>query len=291
VDIATNSQAVLDAAAESWGMYSAEFASQPVELHIVVRPGSDAMVEPVVRTQRHYFSIVADRDHFAAYDSATFFGYCFVTEATVADGPWFRFHYLETMAYMLLAQRYAMPVHAACVVNSARGVLLYGHSGAGKSTLAWACARAGWTYVTDDGAWLLPEAEDGAVIGRCRQIRFKPDAPRLFPEFDAVLLQLRPNGKRSLEVSLDAFPQIRTATRCHVGAVVVLQRELGAASRTERMEPAEVAGLLLADMPRYEIDVRERYEAVVGRLLRQASCYRLTYDDLDGAVRALAVLT
>jgi energy-coupling factor transporter ATP-binding protein EcfA2 len=270
-------------------MYGPEFSSRPVELHIVVRPGAEA-AEPVVRTQRHYFSIVSDRDNFAAYDSATFFGYCFVSEKTVAGRRWFRFHFLETMVYMLLAQRYAMPVHAACVARSGVGVLLYGHSGAGKSTLAWACARAGWTYITDDGAWLLPEAEDGAVLGRSGQIRFKVDAPRLFPELEEYVSRVRPDGKVSLEVPTDAFPHIRTASRCRVGCVVVLAREPGAAARIERIAAGEVAGLLLGDMPRYGEEVRARYEAVVGRLLR-APCYRLIYDDLDGAVRVLGALT
>jgi len=288
VDIATNSREVLEAAADSWGMYGPEFASRPVTLHIVVRPGGDPAraPEPVVRTQRHYFSIVSDRDNFAAYDSDTFFGYCFVTGRTAADRSWFRFFYLETMAYMLLAQRYTMPVHAACVAREGVGVLLYGLAGAGKSTLAWACARAGWTYITDDGAWLLPDVEDRTVLGRCRQIRFKSDAPRLFPELQEYAARPGPNGKVSLEVPLAAFPQIRTASRCRIGCVVVLDRGSRAAARAEPMPAEEVAGLLLGDMPRYEEEVRARYETVVRRLLH-APCYRLTYDNLDDAVCVL----
>jgi len=291
VDIAANSRHVLEAAAESWGGYSSAYPYPPVELRVVVQPAGDLAPEPVFRNQRKLFSIVADRDNFACYESGSLFGYCFVSQKTAADHAWFRHYFLETMAYMLLAQRYAMPIHAACVAKGESGVLLYGHSGAGKSTLAWACARAGWTYVTDDGAWLLPEAEDATVLGRCRQIRFKADAPRLFPELQTTISQLRPNGKLSLEVSLDAFPDIRTAPRCRVAGVVVLRRTMGAEARSERIDAQEVAGLLLADMPLYEPEVRARYEAVVGKLLRQAPCYRLTYDDLDGAIRALAVLT
>jgi hypothetical protein len=286
VDIATNSREVLDAASESWGMYGAEFASRPVQLRIVVRPGGDRAPDPVVRTQRHYFSIVSDRDNFAVYDSHTFFGYCFVTERTAADRAWFRFSYLETMAYMLLAQRYAMPVHAAAVEREGTGVLLYGLSGAGKSTLAWACARAGWTYVTDDGAWLLPGAEDRTVLGRCRQIRFKSDAPQLFPELQRYAARPGPHGKVSLEVPLPDFPQIRTASRCRIGCVVVLDRQSSAAARAEPALAEEVAGLLLGDMPRYEEDVRARYETAVRRLL-DAPCYRLRYDNPHDAVRVL----
>lgn len=289
VDIATNSVEVLEAAAESWGMYEPEFTSRPVELQIIVRPGERAG-EPVVRTRSHYFSIVSDRENFGAYDSATFFGYCYVTEKTVADRRWFRFHFLETMAYMLLAQQYVMPVHAACVAHGETGVLLYGLSGAGKSTLAWACARAGWTYITDDGVWLLPDSDDGTVLGQCRRIRFKPDAPRLFPELAGHVSQLRPNGKLSLEVSLDDFPRIHTASRCRVGCVVALHRTDGARAHADRIDASEVASMLLNDMPRYQDDVQARYESVVEKLLR-VPCYRLTYCDPDEAVAALAELT
>jgi hypothetical protein len=352
VDISTNSRAVLEAAAESWGRYGPEFPSPPVVLHIVVRPGGDpapapasepepaaapepARVsapasepdppparssapaaapepalarapepapaaapepvraptpapapEPVVRTQRHYFSIVSDRDNFAAYDSHTFFGYCFVTERTAADRSWFRFFYLETMAYMLLAQRYAMPLHAAAVAHKGIGALLYGHAGAGKSTLAWACARAGWTYITDDGAWLLPVAGERTVLGRCHQIRFKSDAPRLFPELQRYAARPGPNGKLSIEVPLADFPQLRTASRCHIACVVVLDRRSRAAACAEPVSAEEVAGLLLGDMPRYEAEVRARYETAVGKLLH-APCHRLTYDNPEDAIRVL----
>jgi hypothetical protein len=240
----------------------------------------------VVRTQRHYFSIVSDRDNFAAYDSNTFFGYCFVTERTAADRSWFRFFYLETMAYMLLAQRYAMPLHAASVAREGIGVLLYGHAGAGKSTLAWACARAGWTYITDDGAWLLPDADDRTVLGRCHQIRFKSDAPRLFPELERYAARPGPNGKLSIEVPLADFPQLRTASRCRIACVVVLDRRSRAAARAEPVLAEEVAGLLLGDMPRYEAEVRARYETAVRKLLH-APCHRLTYDNPEDAIRVL----
>ena len=290
VEVATNSAEVLEAAAESWGGYQREFESRPVRLRVIVQAGGDRAPEPVVRTQEHYFSVVADRENFGAYDSATFFGYCYLNEATAADRPWFRFHFLETMAYMLLAQRYVMPLHAACVARNDVGVLLYGHSGAGKSTLAWACARAGWTYVADDGAWLLPDVEPPTVLGRCRQIRFKPDAPRLFPELGALVARLRPDGKRSIEVPVADFPAIRTASRTRVDCVVDLDRRSSVAASISPADSAELAALLANDMPRYGDEVRARYDAAIAKLLR-APCYRLTYDKLDDAVELLAACT
>lgn len=289
VEIATNSHDVLEAAAASWGGYAPEHPYRPLELRVAVQPAGDLAPEPVFRAQRRLFSIVADRDNFACYESGSLFGYCFVSQKTAADRAWFRFYFLETMAYMLLAQRWVMPVHAACVERGETGVLLCGLSGAGKSTLAWACARAGWTYVTDDGAWLLTEVADRTVLGHCHSIRFREDAPRLFPELRGYTSRARPNGKISIEVPLDAFPHIRTASRCRVGAVVLLDRREGAPTRAQPVPAAEAIKLLLRDMPWYGDEVRALYERTARRLL-EVPAYSLTYENLDRAVALLSNL-
>jgi hypothetical protein len=289
VDIAANSRHVLEAAAESWGGYSSAYPYPPVELRVVVQPAGDLAPEPVFRNQRKLFSIVADRDNFACYESGSLFGYCFVSQKTAADHAWFRHYFLETMAYMLLAQRWAMPVHAACLARRGAGVLLCGLSGAGKSTLAWACARAGWTYITDDGAWLLTGVEDRTALGRCRSIRFRDDAPRFFPELREFTTLARPNGKVSIEVPLDAFPHIRTASRCSVSAVVLLDRRAGAPASAQPVPATEAIEQLLRDMPWYGGEVRALYERTSRRLL-EVPAYRLTYDDLDQAVTLISTL-
>ena len=51
-----------------------------------------------------------------------------------------------------------------------------------RALLAYACARAGWTYVSDDGAFLVRGRDDRYAIGDPHSIRFRPDAPELFPE-------------------------------------------------------------------------------------------------------------
>jgi hypothetical protein len=289
VEIATNSRDVLQAATDSWGGYASEYPYPPVELRVVVQPAGDLAPEPVFRNQRRLFSIVADRDNFAFYESGSLFGCCFVSQRTASDHAWFRFYFLETMAYMLLAQRWVMPVHAACVTRDETGVLLCGLSGAGKSTLAWACARSGWNYVTDDGTWLLTEVEDRTALGRCRSIRFRDDAPRLFPELQEYASRARPNGKISIEVPLDAFPHIRTAPLCRVGSVILLDRREGVPTSAQPVPASEAIELLLRDMPWYGDDVRAMYERTARRLL-EVPAYRLTYENLDQAVALLSNL-
>ena len=84
-------------------------------------------------------------------------------------------------------------------------ICLTGVSGSGKSSLAFACARAGWTFVSDDATW-LPIDEPAIAVGRPRHARFREDAPRLFPELARYAAEQRPNGKITIEAPLADFP-------------------------------------------------------------------------------------
>ena len=117
-----------------------------------------------------------------------------------------RWFYLEAMAYLLLTQRYVVSVHAACVAYDGAGILICGKSGSGKSTLSFACARAGFTYVSDDSTWFLTGSEDRVAIGKPHQLRFRHDVARHFPELAGYIASAHPNGKLSIEVPTSLFP-------------------------------------------------------------------------------------
>src|SRR5262249_12100385 len=161
---------------QSWARYAPGFTTEPVQLRVVVEPEGDLAAEPKFRAQRRCVLLVADRDNFGVCDATSRRGFVFVTARTVADRAWFRWHFLEAMAYVLLAQDDVVPVHAACVALNGTGILLCGASGSGKSTLAFACARAGWLYVGDDASWLLPDRDEPIALGRCHQVRLRGDA-------------------------------------------------------------------------------------------------------------------
>jgi len=289
LNLVTNSREVLQAATESWGCFEPEFEREPVEIRIVVRPeGALVQEQPVFRGQGHLFSISYDCDNFGVYDSRAMCGFAFVSERTAAKHIRLRVHFLEAMAYMLLAQRYGAPVHGACVAREESGVLLCGVSGAGKSTLAFCCARRGWTYVSDDAAWLVRDAEDRMALGKPHQIRFREDAPRLFPELEAYAARTRPNGKLSIEVPLADFPHIRTAPRCAIDRMVILDRRAGTAARLDSIPAEEVIDALMQDGPSYGEEVNAWHEETIRRLLG-ARAYRLRYDALDEAVETLEI--
>ena len=280
---------MLEAAEEAWGTFRAEYDASPIELRISVQESGDLAPEAVYRSQGELFSIVADRDNLASFDRRTLFGFCHVSAKTAADHAWFRWHFLEGMAYMMLTQERVTPVHAAGVARNGSGVLLCGGSGAGKSTLSYACARAGWTYIGDDSIMLLSDSQDRIGIGKPHQVRLCDDAPELFPELSPYRTRARPNGKLAMEVPTADFPNLRTAPRCTVDAVVFLERRPGRAD-AEPLTESEVLEGLLQEGPWYGEEVLARHQAAVRRIAGMPA-YRLRYDTLDEAVSLLAKLT
>jgi hypothetical protein len=281
VSLTTNSQDVLDAAAESWGESRAEFESAPLEIRAMVRPEGSLSPQPAFRCQRNLLAIIGDSDNFAIADLDRLFGFLLISSQTAADHHWLRWFFLESVVYSLLEQRHVVPVHAACIARNGRGVLLCGPSGAGKSTLSWACARDGWTFLADDCTWLLAGSPDREAIGRPDRARFRVDAVTLFPELEGFVERVRPNGKLSMEVPLNAFPEIETASRCTVGCLAFLDR--GPFAPSLRKLPAEDAlEHLLRDRATFGPQTDTFHEEVL-RTLASLPSYRLRYQTLtDG---------
>lgn len=289
LEIHTNSGDVIESANESWGTWTPEFDRPPLRIRIRVDPHGALAPPPSYRRQGHLFCVVSDADNFAVADLRRLEGGIFVSARTAADHAWLRWFFLETTGYVLLAQRYAVPVHAACVTAGASGVLLCGPSGAGKSTLSFACARDGWTFVADDASWLLPDGANSTAIGRPHQARFRTDAPHLFSELQNFSERVRPNGKLTLEVPLELFSEIRTATKCQVSHLVMLARGTGDRPRLEKIPSGEVVEFLNQDAPSYGEDVDRLRERTVRKLL-SVPAYRLHYERLDDALELLSQL-
>ena len=289
LELATNCGEVMDAAAEAWSSYPPESECEPVRLRVIVQPEGEPAPEPCFRAQGPLFAIVSDRDNFGTFDSASLSGFCIVSAATVSNHAWFRWTFLESIVYMLLTQRYVVPIHAACIAHGECGVLLCGPSGTGKSTLAYACARSGWTYVGDDATLLLAGAAERMAIGRPHQARFRGDAPALFPELSGNAITLRPNGRLAMEVPLAAFPEIRTASRCRIGQVVFLDRHAGAPAEAQPLDGTAAVESLLADMPSYGPEVNALHESTV-RQLERVPAWRMSYEALSDGVALLSSL-
>ena len=279
----TNCAAILDAAAESWGGRAQAFERAPLDLRVLVEPGGAHPPEPVYRAQGCIMNIVSDAKNFCVSDYSRHFAYSWLSEAAAADHAFVRYWFLEALANFSLAQLYLTPLHGACVARDGRGVALCGASGAGKTSLAYFCARAGWTYVSDNESWLVRPAGT-VLVGNPRQIRFREDARRLFPELNGLAARPHANGKLSIEV--DPGKAIRVADRCELQRVVFLSREASGAAAIRAVPAHDVVERLLAEIPIYEESVRAEQRASLEKLA-ELGAVELRYSRLEDAARLL----
>jgi hypothetical protein len=289
LEIRTNSPHVKQAVQESWGVFVKSFNVPPLRVSIGVTPGHGSLpAPPVFRSRGHLMSVISDAANFLTCDFSRGEAFGWVSEAIAAERAFFRYHFLEAAVLSMLEQLHAAPIHGALVARNGRGVLLCGESSAGKSTLAYTCARAGWTFVTDDCSFLLRGRDDLFAIGNCSVMRFRADAPSLFPELQARSIVIRPNGKAGLEVFTRDLP-VRTAPGCGVSHLVFLQR---AASATAELSsfPKDAVLAWLTRFSRYGEEHVRTAQVETYKRLTAAAIHRLTYGNPDDALVQLEKL-
>jgi hypothetical protein len=166
--------------------------------------------------------------------------------------------------------------------------LLCGDSGAGKSSLSYACARAGWTYVSDDASYVFNGGTDRLVIGASHQVRFRPSAAQLFPEMDGLELTPRAAGKPSIELPTATLPGITCAPTAQVDFLVFLNRNVPGAQELVSY-PKDVARRMLQQGLYGPAESLAMQHATLERLFT-AEIFELRYTDLNWAVLRLETL-
>jgi hypothetical protein len=275
--LATNSREVMEAAACAWQAFPAAFRVPPIELRVVIESGGDLPQPPLYRAQQHLI-VIAGGANFAVCDHTRNFAWCRLNTAAAADREFTRYYFLEAMALFTLTQLHVTPVHAACVARGGRAVMLCGESGAGKSTLAYACARRGWTYISDNESWLV-RADGRTVLGHPSRIRLRDTAADLFPEL-AGLPAIAFNGKRT--IVLDSVG-LATAFQCRPERIVFLERDGSEATLVRADDACE---RLLGGIIEYTPEVRAAHRASLERFTG-IPAYELHYAGLDDAIPAL----
>jgi hypothetical protein len=165
------------------------------------------------------------------------------------------------------------------------GVALCGDSFAGKSTLAYACARSGWTFISDDGTFLDRKRTDRYAVGNPFRVRFREDAKSLFPELAGCQVTLRHNGALAIEVSISQL-SIRTAGGCSIDHMVFLRRSRSGPASINRLDADEALSWLERATLYGPEEVRASQRQAYRRLL-DAHIWELHYSGLSDAVRLL----
>lgn len=291
LEIATNSEDVLETAEQCWGQFRKRFSEPPVRLRVGVLDGNAERLPSgrVVRAQRHLMAWMSGASDFSVCDLRQGFGFCWLAPATAANRAHLRYHYLEAMAYTLLQSLYLTPIHAACVALNGRGLLLCGESEAGKSTLAYACAKRGWTFISDDFACVVRSWDRNVVIGNPHLIRLREPAAGLFPELRGRPIILRANGDRAIELATSSLENLVAAPQSPVDYLVFLRRQSAGGPAIEPFPKQRALRWLESVLCFGERDVREAQAASLRRLL-DAEVLEFRYSDLESAVAELKSL-
>jgi energy-coupling factor transporter ATP-binding protein EcfA2 len=291
VEIITNDPDVLLACGESFGHVCTLRRSTALAVRIGVfgNAATECPPEPTRREFNHLYSLVGDAENQALLDLKTLTSFAWLSRAAIENRLYFRHNFLEKMVYLLLGARYVTDIHAACVSRNGKGILLCGDSGAGKSTLAYACARSGWTYTSDDTSYLISDSEVPRVIGHCHRARFRPSARALFPELQGRALSPRMEGQPSLEIPITQLPVQSTSPESTVDAVVYLSRNPDGECRLIPL-PAGTATQRIRRELYSAGEIRARHERLL-ELLWDVPTYDLHYSDLSDGIKAIEVLT
>ncbi len=282
--VETNSEAVLYASHLEWDSWTAEFDEPPIVLSFHV----SSRREPLPTTSEFhargdYFAFVADKKNFGFCDTKTRRGQGFLTTSAAEDPAFFRYHLLEGMALEMIVSLHLTPFHAACVARNGRGTLLCGDSGAGKSSLSYACARRGWTYLSDDASYLMRRcAEERIVLGHPHRVRLRPDAPKLFPELASIEPSRRGNGKLFLDVKTTTVSNTR---RTSVDRIVILER--GSANRLKRVDHNIAREICEPIFYSWDAHIFADQKRAFHALLAGSEVLSLEYNDLDRAIDLL----
>jgi len=290
LEIATNSPEVLVAADESWGNFKKRFATPPLQLRLGVLDAkrNKNFQVPEISGQWNLIARIADEHNFVVTNTDEGLSYGWLTRDLISDRAYFRYHFLESSFWLMAVPMYLTPIHGACVNLGGKGVLLCGDSGAGKSSLAYACARSGWSFLSDDSSNLVRRSNGRTVIGNPYQIRFRPSAVDLFPELLNQRVSPRITGKLSIELVTQTIPKIRTISESPVNLIVFLNRRRGPAELVS-FSRRKAFAWFEQEICYGSQEVRSEQRASLKRLLGAEVC-ELRYRDLDQAVARLEMM-
>jgi len=288
--VRSNSAEALNVCRMKWGLFEQAFDTEPMEtqIHVVETRSQECPPAPTYRVVEQTLLVTADSDNVCVAQFPTGKTRMVVSSAAIAHPSYFTETFLEAASASQLWTRFATPIHAACVAINGRGVLLCGDSGAGKSSLSYACARAGWQFISDDCSYLLHNETGRNVLGDCHRVRFRPSAAELFPEIADADVTPRLDGTPSVEFCTAHWPTIDATRGTHVDFIVFLnRRQPGTADLVPFSK--EVAYCFIRQNLFGTSETKSAQRAGIERLMK-AEVLELRYQSLDWAVNRLKQL-
>jgi hypothetical protein len=205
-----------------------------------------------------------------------------------------RYELIELAALTLSTRaQQLVPLHAACIAEHGRGVLVMGESGAGKSTLTLAGMAAGLQVLGEDSAFAHPA--DGRVTGIASFVHLRRDSLRLVGDKElrarirASPVIRRRSGARKFRFDLRRWPAALAPVPVEIVGVIVLSaRRARGGAGPQYLGPRELAQELRRAQP-YAAK-QEHWRAFERRLLARRGFRLLRSGGVERTVQTVREL-
>jgi hypothetical protein len=283
--VRTNAAEVLEMQERVWGSFAPQHETKAIvsEVYLTEGKAPELPQSPTYRFVRPLATSIVDGGNYVLSDLERGHSYTVMTRGMIESRLYAEYFFMMAPLVTLPAKT----VHAACVALEGSGVMLCGDSGAGKSTLSYACARAGWEYISDDGTYLL-DCERRIVAGNSHQVRLRTSAADLFPEVQGLGPTPRAAGKPSIEFSTIPLQHVKRKASVRVDNIVFLNRTSG--SPPALLPYRKDVARLYMNQSLFGTEEASRSHAGCIDQMLAANVYELRYTDLDWAIDRLRKL-
>jgi hypothetical protein len=201
-------------------------------------------------------------------------------------------HPLFTLPLLELLKRTGRySLHASCVAQGDRGLLIAGPSGSGKTTLSIALACAGLSFLSDDMVFLDPGGPELVVLAFPDELDVTDDTARRFEGLAHLPGRATWGGRPKHQVRAEETLGAEILLRCRPGALVLPQLHDHVATTIEPCSAAEALVELVPNVLLTEPTTTQHHLDALGLLARTTPVYRAQvgtdHEQAAAAVRAL----
>jgi len=182
---------------------------------------------PIFRGRNQYIhaDYGADGSVWFNLSARTVFGT--LSENLVADAELCRRTVFAVIAGTIAPALDLLPLHAGCIVQDGRAVLLAAASGVGKSTVTLALAMRGWSLLSDDWTFVGQDRQCLRAWGMQTSLKLLPDAVNYFPQLSTLAPAIALNGELSFEFDPWTFFGLDRSVQAAPMSLIFLERDPG----------------------------------------------------------------
>lgn len=186
--------------------------------------------------------------------------------------PWIVAHRIFTLSVIELMRGLgACYLHAGCVSDGEKGILICGASGQGKSTLTYALARDGFAFLSDDGVFLMRSRSGIEVFSWPEKLKLDRTSCSFFEE-----LRDYADTPTKTEIPLRRTGITRIARRATAAALIVPARTAGESSEIAAIARHDAFARVLAQtIPLLDPAEMNAQLAILSDLVTSCRCLEL----------------